>query len=294
MLKIRDAILLLRPKQWAKNTFVFLPIFFSGHLFDPEYLNPSILAFISFCLISSSIYCYNDIHDAPNDRLHPVKKNRPIASNRVSPAEAYVLMSLLMGLSVIPLPLLPPPTINSLSCVLIGYFILNIFYCLRLKHIAIVDVFIIAIGFVLRLFAGSSSTGIELSKWIVLMTFLLALFLAFAKRRDDVVSYENTGILTRRNINKYNLQFMNQSLTVIAAVVLVSYIMYTVSPEVEARFSSNMVYLTSIFVLAGIIRYLQISIVDLKSGSPTKVLYSDKFIQICIGLWVLSFLCLLY
>lgn len=112
MLKLKDAILLFRPKQWAKNAFVFLPIFFSGHLFDPEYLNPSILAFISFCLISSSIYCYNDIHDAPNDRLHPVKKNRPIASDRVSPTEAYALMSLLMTLSVIPLSSMPPPQLT--------------------------------------------------------------------------------------------------------------------------------------------------------------------------------------
>ena len=126
------------------------------------------------------------------------------------------------------------------------------------------------------------------------MTFLLALFLAFAKRRDDVVIYENTGIATRTNTNRYNLAFMNQILSVISAVTIIAYIMYTLSPNVTKQFNSKYVYLTSFFVIAGIIRYLQITIVDLKSGSPTKILYRDHFIIFCITAWIFSFLIIIY
>ena len=198
-----------------------------------------------------------------------------------------------MGAALI-LLLLPQEAFFKTVAVIVSYFVLNIAYCVKLKHYAIVDVFIIATGFVLRLFAGAFAGNVPLSHWIVLMTFLLALFLAFAKRRDDVVSYENTGVLARRNINRYNLAFMNQALSVISAVTLVAYILYCVSPEVRVRVGSEYLYLTSIFVLAGIIRYLQISIVDLKSGSPTKVLLRDRFIQGCVLLWMASFLFLLY
>lgn len=180
------------------------------------------------------------------------------------------------------------------SLVLFAYLVLNVAYCVKLKHYAIIDVFIIAIGFVLRLFAGAFASGAAISHWIVMLTFLLALFLAFAKRRDDVVSYENTGVLARRNINRYNIAFMNQSLSVIAAVTLVSYILYCVSPDVISRIGSDYLYVTSVFVLAGIIRYLQLSIVDLKSGSPTRILLKDRFIQGCIFFWLLTFLVLLY
>ena len=171
---------------------------------------------------------------------------------------------------------------------------MNIAYCMKLKQFAIVDVFIISIGFLLRIFAGGFATGVYLSHWIVLMTFLLSLFLAFAKRRDDVVMYEDCGVKMRRNVNRYNLTFMNQLIAVVACLTMMCYIMYTVSPEVMERFQSSYVYITSIFVLAGIVRYLQITIVDVKSGSPTMVLMKDHFIQICIICWILSFLIIIY
>ena len=174
------------------------------------------------------------------------------------------------------------------------YILLNIAYCIRLKHIAIVDVFIIAVGFVLRVLIGGLATSIALSQWIILMTFLLALFLALAKRRDDVVMYEDTGIMARRNVNRYSVQFMNQAISIIASITMVSYIMYTVSPEVVERFNTSYLYATSIFVLAGILRYLQITIVDVKSGSPTKVLIKDRFIHACIAGWLLAFLIIIY
>jgi 4-hydroxybenzoate polyprenyltransferase len=155
-------------------------------------------------------------------------------------------------------------------------------------------VFIIALGFVLRILMGGVATGIYISHWIILMTFLLALFLAFAKRRDDVAIYETSGVKARKNIDRYNLDFMNQAITVVASVTMVCYIMYTVSEDVVARMGSHYVYVTAIFVLAGIIRYLQVTIVDVKSGSPTRVLMKDRFVQACVAGWLLTFAIILY
>ena len=171
---------------------------------------------------------------------------------------------------------------------------MNIAYCIKLKQKAIVDVFLIAVGFVFRLLVGGFATGIWVSHWIILMTFLLALFLAFAKRRDDIVMFEETGVKARQNVDRYNVVFMNQAIGIVASITIVCYIMYTVSVEVIERFNSQYLYITSIFVLAGIIRYLQVTIVDVKSGSPTKVLLKDRFIQLCIVGWVITFSIILY
>ena len=171
---------------------------------------------------------------------------------------------------------------------------LNIIYCIKLKQFAIVDVFIIAFGFVLRVVIGGVVAGIFISQWIVLMTFLLALFLAFAKRRDDVILHEAMGVTLRDNTNRYNLNFLNQTLTIIGSITMVCYMMYTVSDEVCARMNTHYLYLTSIFVLAGIIRYLQLTLVDDKSGSPTKILMKDRFIQLCILAWIISFIIIIY
>ena len=160
--------------------------------------------------------------------------------------------------------------------------------------IAIVDIFIIAAGYILRIFAGGMATGVFLSHWMVLMTFLLALFLAFAKRRDDVLMFEATKTKTRNSIARYNISFMNQVISMIASITMVCYIMYTVSPEIISRFDSSSLYVTSIFVLAGIIRYLQITMVDVKSGSPTKVLLEDRFIQASLVGWFITFVIIIY
>ncbi len=178
--------------------------------------------------------------------------------------------------------------------VLLFYLIMNIAYSFKLKQYAIVDVFIIAIGFVLRAFVGGKCCDIVPTHWLLLMTFLLALFLAFAKRRDDVVLYETENILTRNNITRYTLSFLNQVIGLIAAITMVCYIMYTVSPEVIARFHSSYIYFTSIFVLAGIIKYLQLTMVDVKSGNPTKVLMKNRFIQCCVVGWIVSFFLIVY
>lgn len=290
---MKSFFLLIRPQQWVKNFFIFLPLFFHGTLLDMHLLFNACVAFLCFCLIASSIYCFNDIYDVEADKQHPKKKFRPIASGKVSVIQAYCYMAFLVTMSLL-VGILLSEHWPGLLCLLILYFLMNISYCVKLKHIALVDVFIIAIGFVLRILIGGIVTGIELSSWIVLMTFLLALFLAFAKRRDDVVLYKNTGVQPRKNVNRYNLEFMNVAITITSCITLVCYIMYTVSPEVVARLHTKYLYLTVVFVLAGILRYMQLTIVDVKSGSPTKVLVHDKFIQLCILLWISSFLLIIY
>lgn len=288
-------IQLLRPHQWLKNFFIFLPLFFGKHLLDLEYVIPSLIAFFAYSLAASAIYCFNDIWDVEADKLHPKKCKRPIASGKISKAMGYVIavVCIILALSIDFIGMNGKPR-YWLAYILVFYLVMNVAYCVKLKQIALVDVFTIAIGFVLRILAGSAATGIELSQWIILMTFLLALFLAFAKRRDDVVIYEDTGVKARKNVNRYNLQFMNQTISLIASITMVCYIMYTVSSEVIERMGSHYLYATSIFVLAGIIRYLQITIVDVKSGSPTKVLMKDHFIQCCIAGWIIAFFLILY
>lgn len=288
---------LLRPQQWLKNLFVFLPLFFDRHLFDLQYLLPCLLMFLAFSFAASGIYCFNDIRDAEADRLHEVKCNRPIASGAVSPATGYIIMAVCLviaGVLVALIPRVGGQQALPLYIIVGFYALMNIAYSLKLKQLAIVDVFIIAIGFVLRVLAGGMAAGIYLTHWIVLMTFLLTLFLAFAKRRDDVVTLEASGVAVRDSVTRYNLPFMNLAISIVASITMVCYIMYTVSPQVVERFNSPYVYLTSLFVLAGIIRYLQITIVDVKSGSPTRVLLHDRFIQGCILCWIIAFALIIY
>ena len=291
---MKSILLLLRPQQWLKNGFIFLPIFFDHKLTEVNYLLPAVIAFFTYSFAASGIYCLNDLIDVEADRRHPKKCKRPIASGKISKTMAVVLVALCLFASIASVFLIDGYARYKVMTIVGIYFIMNIAYCLKLKQMAIVDVFIIAVGFVLRIFVGGFATDIILSQWIVLMTFLLALFLAFAKRRDDVVIYEDTGVLARKNVNRYNLPFMNQVIGVVSSITMVCYIMYTVDTEVISRMGSRYVYLTSIFVLAGIIRYLQLTIVDVKSGSPTKVLMHDRFVQYCIAGWILSFVLIIY
>ena len=291
---LKNLLLLLRPQQWLKNGFIFLPLFFDRKLFDGNALSYAVIAFFAYSFAASGIYCMNDLIDVESDKKHPQKCKRPIASGAIAPWMAVVLIFCCIGLSACMTMLLDNPAKWQVAAILVLYFLMNIAYCLKLKQQAIVDVFIIAVGFVLRIFVGGFATGTELSQWIVLMTLLLALFLAFAKRRDDVILYESTGILPRKTINRYNLPFMNQVIGIVASITMVCYIMYTVSDEVVNRINNSYLYVTSVFVLAGIIRYLQVTMVDLNSGSPTKVLIRDKFIFVCIFCWIMAFAFILY
>ncbi len=287
------SIKIIRPQQWVKNLFVFIPMFFGGSLLDTADIIASIVTFIAFSLTASSVYCFNDIIDADADRRHPVKCHRPIASGAVSRTQGYVLMAATLAVGMAATQLLPQCRME-VAAVIGCYYVINLAYCTWLKHHAIIDVCTIAFGFVLRIIAGGVATEIVLSQWIVLMTFLLTLFLSLAKRRDDVLRMEATGEAPRKNTVRYNLTFINQAITIAAAVTIVCYIMYTVSPDVVSTYRTDHLYLTSIFVIIGLLRYLQIAMVDQKSGDPTKVVLRDHITQLIIVFWGLSFLILIY
>ena len=273
---------LLRPLQWLKNGFVFAPIFFSSNLLKWDLFWPTLIVFMAFCLISSAIYCFNDLRDVEADRLHPKKRLRPIASGAVSIKSGYVMMIVCTIGAFALLPFAQSINTPYLYLILATYWVMNMAYCLWLKQYALIDVTIIAIGFVMRVLIGGLTTDIWISHWLVLMTFLVTLFLAFTKRNDDYRIYEQTGLKPRVSITGYNKTFINEATAIIASVTLVCYIMYTMSEEVIARMGTRYVYLTSGWVLAGMLRYLQNMIVFGLSGSPTKSLVKDHFIQFCI------------
>jgi len=289
-MKFKSIIKLMRPHQYIKNLFVFIPLFFALKMTDASLLLNTFIAFIAFSLTASAIYTINDYHDIEEDREHPKKKSRPLASGAISKSQAIVIMSVLFMSSF---TLMTSLSLNA-SGILAIYVLLNIAYSFYLKHVAILDVVIIAIGFVLRLFVGSAVANIPLSMWIVIMTFLLALFMALAKRRDDVLIYLDTGKKTRKVIDGYNLQFIDTAMAVMASVVIVAYTIYTTSPEVVARVQSEYLYLTALFVILGIMRYLQIAFVLKDSGSPTKIVLKDRFMQLTLLGWIVSFAWILY
>ncbi len=289
---MKNIIKLIRPHQWIKNVFVFLPMFFGGQLIDAVAIKDSLAAFFAFSFVASAIYCYNDILDVEDDRRHSEKCQRPIASGAVSILQGYIVMAFMLVLSFMTTMAVCPG--QGLLLVVAIYFVMEMFYCRWLKHFAVVDVCVLSFGFVLRILAGSAATGIEASHWLVLMTFLLALLLSFAKRRDDVIKMEKTGEAPRHNTKRYNMTFVNQAITVTASVTLVCYIMYTLSPEVVSRSNFRYGYLTSILVILGLLRYMQLTSVDNKSGDPTKLLYADRFLQVVILLWLLSYVLMIY
>lgn len=290
---MKKTLLLIRPQQWIKNGFVLIPMFFGGRLLNADDAIASVVTFFAFSFAASAIYCFNDIVDVDADRRHPVKCHRPIASGAVSVPTAYALMAVLALLSALLLFFLPQRA-GETAGIVAFYFLLNMAYCLWLKRHAIIDVCTVAFGFVLRILAGGMACDVAVSNWLVLMTFLLALFLSFAKRRDDVLRMNETGEPPRRNTIRYNLTFVNQAITVTGTVTLVCYIMYTVSPEVVSRFHAPYLYLTSIFVLVGLLRYMQLTVVDEVSGDPTKILLRDRFTQAIVVAWIMSFLLIIY
>jgi 4-hydroxybenzoate polyprenyltransferase len=287
--RITPYISLLRPHQYLKNLFIFAPLFFGGKMFQGEPLRVTALAFLAFSLVASAIYILNDYQDLEEDRAHPRKKSRPLASGRVPlPAALLLMASLFLAGGVLAFLLH-----GGLFAIICGYVLLNIFYSLGLKHLSLVDVFIIALGFVLRIYAGAAVTGIPLSMWIVLMTFLLALFLALAKRRDDIL-LAGQQQRVRKNIDGYTIELANSAMTIMASVIMVSYIMYTVSEDVISRFHTEYLYATTIFVLFGILRYLQVTLVEERSGSPTMILLTDRSLQLTLAAWLASFVVMIY
>jgi len=286
----KNLFLLHRPHQYIKNVFIFLPLFFALKITDLHLLFNATIAFVAFSLTASGIYILNDYHDIKEDRLHPKKKFRPLASGAITKPQAFTIMVILFlfGFSMMAMLSL------SAAVILLAYVVMNVGYSLCLKHVAIIDVTIIAIGFVMRLFVGSAATTIPLSIWIVVMTFLLALFMALAKRREDVLIFMNTGKKVRKVVNGYNLQFLDNAIAVMASVVIVSYTVYTTSNDVAGKFNSEYLYMTALFVILGILRYLQVTFVMQDSGSPTKIVLKDRFMQLTLLGWGLTFVWILY
>jgi 4-hydroxybenzoate polyprenyltransferase len=265
-------------------------LFFALKITDFNLLLQTSIAFIAFCFVASSVYIFNDWFDIEEDKKHPVKKNRPLASGKVSKHNAALLMTLLcaLGLSIAFI-------INStIAYLLVAYFVLNLLYTLKLKHFSIVDIFIISSGFVIRLFVGAYVANVPLSLWIIIITFLLAIFISLAKRRDDVLIYAASGNKTRTVVDGYNLKFLDTAMMVMASVIIVSYIMYTVSPDVIAKMHSDKLYFTVVFVILGLFRYMQITFVEGKSGSPTEIFLKDRFMQFVLLGWIIIFGIIIY
>jgi 4-hydroxybenzoate polyprenyltransferase len=282
-------IRLARPRQWVKNAFVAAPLFFSPWAVNRSTMLATALAVAVFCLLSSAVYVINDYFDREADRLHPEKRRRPLASGEVSPAQGIVMAAILVAVSTaVAVTMLPRGFLIYATL----YFVLNIAYSTWLKHQSIVDVLTVAAGFVLRVDAGASVIGTEPSVWIVMATGLLALFIALAKRRDDVVKIMSQT--HRPSLRGYNLRFIDTSLAVVIGALLVCYLIYTTDAETIRRFGTNRLWLTAPFVIAGLMRYLQITLVEERSGSPTEIVTRDVFLFGVVVGWIATFFILIY
>ncbi len=278
---------LLRLRHWVKNGFVFIPALFARAL-SAGNIAQLLLLFLTFCLTASVVYIFNDLLDAPRDRKHKTKQHRPLASGFFNQQQAIVgivLLLLVVGwLASWQIPAIP---------YLVGYLLLNVAYSLALKYVAIVDVSIIALGFVLRILAGGAVIGVFVSQWLVTIVFLLACSLAFAKRRHDLaLNQENNEYEAR--VSVYTLPFLDLALTIMLSITLLAYIIYSLSPEVMQRLDSQHIYVTSFFVFLGILRYLLLVLNPQTAGSPVQLIWRDRVLQLIILSWGLVFYWLIY
>ncbi len=281
-------IRLARPKHWVKNAFVVAPLFFTPDALNAANLQVVALAFAAFCLAASAVYVVNDFFDREADRLHPEKRHRPIASGAVAAGTALAFACLLFA-AALGISLALPAAFGKLLGV---YVVLNLAYSARLKHVSLLDVLIVAAGFVLRVEAGAAVIGIAPSVWIVVCTGLLALFLALAKRRDDLTG--ELDVAHRKSLDGYNLRFVDTALAVVLGALLVSYVIYTTDANVIRRYGTNRLYYTVPFVVAGVLRYLQIALVEERAGSPTDLAVGDRFLLVCVLGWIAVFGYLIY
>jgi len=287
--KFMNYLNLVRPSNWIKNFIIFLPIFFGGKILDINLIENAILAFISFSLLASSIYILNDYMDLTYDRSHPSKKYRPLASGKVPIRHAIFItvMLLILGLWLI----LQISISAFYFC--ITYVIIMVAYCLIFRKLALVDIGIIAIGFVIRLFVGSAVTDIPNSMWIIIMTFLVALFITLAKRRDDLINPDINNSKTRESISGYSLSLVDNFIIVLVPIIIVSYILYCTADQNLSRIGENL-YLTSFFVIFGFMRYLQLIYKFNLGGDPINIFFTDSSIQTILFLWLVSFTLILY
>ena len=282
---------LLRIPQWIKNFFVFTPLVFSQHLFHTDYFLKTLAGFFIFCLLSSSVYIFNDIVDAEADRAHPTKKNRPIASGKISVNHAIIIIFILLALIAVSLPFF-----NFKFNLAVGlFFLLNILYSFLFKHIVLLDVFSIAAGFMIRIAAGAYVINVEISSWLVLTTMFISLFLGVMKRFSELqlIAELNSGV-TRKVLGEYSLSFTEQMATVASAGVIICYALYTVSARTVAVFGTENLIFTTPFVVYGIFRYMYLVFMNKKGENTSEEIFKDKSLIINIVLYIIVTTMIIY
>jgi 4-hydroxybenzoate polyprenyltransferase len=279
---LRDWIHLLRPAQWVKNAFVVTPLLFSGRFTDLTACLRAGVAFAMFCLLSSSVYAANDVFDRAEDRLHPIKRLRPVASGRIAPGGAAVASVLLAATAL----LMAEALGGRVLVVAAAYLILNLLYSTWFKRMVVLDVFCIAGFFVLRLLAGARAIDVVPSIWLLLCGGLLALFLGFAKRRHELLLLGTESANHRRVLEHYSTAFVDQMSVVLLSVTIVAYLMYTLSPEKLQLIGSYRLTYSVVFVLYGVFRYLYL-VHEHEEGSPTEALLTDRPLLVAVLLWCL-------
>ncbi len=277
-------ILLMRPHQWVKNGFIVAPLFFTPNAMTVDNLLAVAMGVMAFCALSSAVYVVNDWMDREADRKHPDKRHRPLAAGTVRPTSA-ALLALFLVAAALTMSLMLPGRFLIVAAV---YFGLNLAYSLKLKQVSLIDVMLVALGFVLRVEAGAALISVEPSVWILTCTGLLALFLALAKRRDDLV--KRLDGTHRTALAGYNKPFIDASITAVVGGLLVSYLIYTTTANAQSPY----LYITTPFVVAGVLRYLQITLVEERSGSPTALALTDRFLIVTMIGWIATYGYLLY
>ncbi len=293
MKRVTNYLKLMRPYQWVKNVFVFVPLIFSKNLMDPSLLWATLLIFFAFCLTASSIYVVNDIADRESDQLHPLKKDRPIASGSVSVTEGWILSVILLAaafaISV------AGGTRLMAGVALAGYVALNLLYSFELKRHVLIDLFVIAIGFILRILAGGYAIDVKVSSWLIMTTLFISIFLGVAKRRGEFVQVGRSGEeSSRRVLAQYDLDLIDQILSVSAASVIIAYALYTVSERTVHAFHTEALIFTTIFVTYGIFRYLYLVHKMGLGENPTNVLLTDMPMMLNSVLFVISLVGIIY
>lgn len=291
----RDLLQLLRPWQWSKNGIVFAGLIFSQNLRDPAYLLRSVAAFVLFCLASSAVYVLNDMADVVNDRLHPSKRDRPLASGRVSRGRAAWLLAALLAVSVAG----SAPMGGQFVLALAVFLAVNTLYSLSLRSVVILDVMLIAVSFVVRAVAGVVAlrpldARLELSPWLLVCTLFLALFLALGKRRHELALLEGDAAEHRGSLGEYSRGFLDQLITIATAATLIAYAIYTISPGTLSKFHSPALVLTIPFVVYGVFRYLYLIQERDGGGNPSRALYRDVPILLTVLGWLLIVVVVLY
>jgi 4-hydroxybenzoate polyprenyltransferase len=285
-----NLFLSLRPSQWTKNLIIFLPLMFGQRLLDPHAMLSAAAAFGIFCCLSGVVYLINDVADRDADRRHPIKKRRPIASGAVS-VPVTLATALALGAGALTAAFALRPLFGVLAA---AYVALLALYSGLLKHIVIIDVLTIAIGFVLRAAAGAVAIVVPVSPWLYVLTILLALFLALSKRRHELVLLADRATGHRRILEEYSPYLLDQMISVVTASTLVAYAIYTVSPETIGRFQTRLLGLTLPFPLYGIFRYLYLVHQKEGGGSPAEMLVNDRPLLVCVALWAVAVALIIY